>query len=61
MTLVGIILTIAIAGFIVWLITQINMPPLFKNIIYGVVALFLIIYVLQLLGFNTGVPALRLN
>ena len=58
--MVAIILTIAIAGFIVWIVTQITMPILFKNIIYGVVAIFLIIWVLQVLGFNTGFPSMKL-
>lgn len=56
--MISIILTIAVVGFIVWIITQIPMPQLFKNIIYGVVAICLIIYVLQVLGFHTGFPAL---
>ena len=58
--MIAIILTVAIAGFVVWIVTQITMPVLFKNIIYGVVAICLIIWVLQVLGFNTGVPSMRL-
>lgn len=58
MTIVGLLLSLAIAGFIVWIILQIPMPQIFRNIIYGVVGLFLVIYVLQVLGFHTGFPAL---
>ncbi len=55
------ILVVAIMGFLAWLVMQIPMPPLFKNVLYGVMALFLIIYVLQSLGFNTGFGNLRMR
>ena len=46
MDLVLLVLGIALAGFIVWIITTyIPMPPIFKTIIYVAVAVFLILYV----------------
>lgn len=59
--MISIILTIAIVGFLVCIITQINMPILFKNLIIGLVAIFLIIWTLQALGFATGFPLLHLG
>jgi hypothetical protein len=61
MTLVGIILTLAIVGFLVWLVTQISMPQVIRNIIVAVVVIFLVVFVLQRLGINTSpVPKLEL-
>jgi len=42
--------TLAVVGFVVWLVLQVPMPPLFKNIILGVVALFGVLWLLQLVG-----------
>lgn len=59
--MIAIILAVAITGFIVWIITQIPMPVIFKNIIYGVVAICLVIWLLQVLGFHTGFPHLNMG
>ncbi len=61
MTLVSLLITLAICGFIVWLILMIPMPQVFKNIILGIVALFLILWLLQQLGVETGLAGLRLK
>ena len=61
MPLIPVILAIAIVGFIVWVVLQIPMPQIFKNIIIGVVALALIIWLLQMLGVATGLPSFRLK
>lgn len=60
MSLIAIALTIAITGFIIWLIIQIPMPEIFRNIIVGVACLLLLVFVLQALGINTGLPPMRL-
>ena len=61
MGLIELILVLALVGFVVWLILQIPMPPPFRNVIIGIVAVFLILYVLQMLGVHTGIPTLRLK
>ena len=48
------ILVLAVVGFISWLVMQIPMAPIFKNVILGVCAFAAIIFTLQTLGFNTG-------
>lgn len=59
--MIVLILTIALVGFVVWLILQIPMPGVFRNVIIGVVAVLLILWILQQLGVHTGVPVLRLK
>lgn len=59
MSIVSLVLVIAVAGFFTFVIMQIPMPPIFKNIIYAVVALALVLWVLQSLGFHTGFARLR--
>jgi O-antigen ligase len=51
MGLIGLILVLALVGFVVYLITTyIPMPPIFKTIIYVLVAVILIVYVMRALG-----------
>lgn len=57
--MIHLMLVVGIMGFCAWLIMQIPMPIIFKNIIYGLMAFFLIIYVLQFLGVHTGFPAVN--
>ena len=48
MDLIMLILGIALAGFAVWLITtKIPMDPIFKNIIYVIIVVVLVIFVLR--------------
>ncbi len=54
MSLISLIVSIAIAGFLVYLALQIPLPQVFKNVIIGLVTLFLVLWVLQELGVNTG-------
>jgi hypothetical protein len=61
MSFISLILALAIFGFLVWLVLQIPMPQVFKNVIIGVVCLFLVIWVLQMLGVETGMPTFRLR
>lgn len=53
--MVTIILSLAFVGFLVWIILQIPMPAVFKNLIIGLVIFFVILYILQVLGVSTGI------
>jgi uncharacterized protein with PQ loop repeat len=55
--LIYIILSIAVTGFLVWAILQIPMPQIFRNIILGVVALALVIWIVQYAGLT--LPAMH--
>jgi hypothetical protein len=49
--LIGLILTIAILGLVVWLVTTyIPMPPPFRTIIWVIAAIILIVMLLNTLG-----------
>jgi len=54
MSLVGllyVILILALVGVIVWAITTyLPMPPIFKTIIYVIVAVAVILYLIQVVG-----------
>lgn len=60
-TILAIILPIAFCGFLAWLVLQIPMPAVFKNVIIGVLCLVLVLYVLQMFGVDTGFRAVRLR
>lgn len=59
--MIGLILTIALLGLIVYLITTyIPMPPVFKTVIYVIVAVILILYLMRVFGIaDVPVPQLR--
>ncbi len=61
MSLIMIILTLAFVGFLVWLILQIPMPQLAKNIILGFVCFVMVVWILQVLGVHTGLPRISLK
>lgn len=61
MSLISIIIALAIMGFLGWVIIQIPMPQVFRNVIIGVMILFLVLWVLQVLGVVTGLPRLTLK
>jgi hypothetical protein len=49
--MIGLILAIALAGFLVYLITTyVPMPPPFKMAIYVIVVIVLILYVMRVFG-----------
>lgn len=51
--MITLILTIAIVGFLVYLITRfIPMPEPFKAVIYAIAAIVLILYLMRALGFH---------
>lgn len=61
MSLIAVVLILALVGAVVWLILQIPMPQVFRNVIVGVVVIFLVLWLLQVLGVSTGLPRLRLT
>ena len=51
--MITLILTVALVGFITWLIiTYIPMPDIFKNVIVVLVVIILILYIFSTLGFH---------
>lgn len=50
MGILELVLTLAVVGFVVFLILQIPMPQIFRTIIVSVVALVAILWVLQAFG-----------
>jgi len=49
--MIMLILTLAVVGFLVYLITTyIPMPPIFKTVIYVIVAIIVILYLMRVLG-----------
>lgn len=49
--MIALILTLALVGFLVYLIiTYIPMPPPFKNVIIVIVVVLLVLYLLRVLG-----------
>jgi len=59
--MISLLITIAIAGFVVWMISLIPMPQIFRTIIFGFAALILILYALRVFGLYTGLPNVRLK
>lgn len=63
MTLIGLILTIALVGLLVWAVTTlIPMPDNFRKAIYVISVIILVFYVLSALGLLAGgIPNPRLD
>lgn len=61
MTIFSLLITIAVFGLIVYLITLIPMAQVIRNVIVAIAVLFLVLYVLQAFGIATGFPLLRLK
>lgn len=61
MNIIELVLTLAVVGFLVWIILQVPMPPVFRKLIVGVVAFALVIWVLQNFGLISGFRGLRLK
>jgi len=57
-SLVGILLALLVIGLILYLINLLPVDAMIKNIAYVVVIIFIIIWLVQLLG---GGPAIRLG
>lgn len=61
-SLLTIVLTLAIVGFIIWLITTlIPMPDKIRQAIYAITLVFVVLWLLQSLGVITGFGNLRLK
>lgn len=60
MSLIPIVLVLAVAGFVCWIVLQIPMPAVFRNVIMGVICFILVVWLLQSLGFVTGLGRVRL-
>lgn len=60
MSLISLLVVLVIVGFVAWALLQIPMPAPFKNIILGVLVLFVVLYVLQSFGLIGGL-GLRLK
>ena len=55
MDLILLVLVLCIIGFVVWLLTtKIPMDPIFRTVIYVVVAIVLVLWVLR--QFGSGIP-----
>ncbi len=53
------IATVAIVGVVVWFVTTLPMPAIFKNLIYVIVCIAMILYLIHAL--QTGhLPAVRI-
>ena len=59
MSLISLVVFLAVAGFVVWLILQIPMPDIFRKVIIGLIVLFLVLWILQQVGFVGPVLKLR--
>lgn len=57
--MIHLILVLAVSGFVAWVVLQIPMPQIFKNIIFGIMVITLVIFTLQTLGIDTGFPRMR--
>lgn len=57
--MISVLLSIALLGFIVWIITLIPMPAPFHQVIIAVACLIAVLYALGALGYH--VPGGRLN
>lgn len=59
--MIGLILTLALCGLLVWAITTyIPMPPVFKNAIYVIAAICVILYLANAFGV-VDIPIPRLH
>jgi hypothetical protein len=58
--MIELLLTIALVGFLVFLlVTYVPMPAPFKTVIIAVAAIFLIIWMVRILGLDVPVRSLR--
>lgn len=57
--MVHLIIVMALFGFLSYCILQIPMPGPIKNILIGVLIVALVLWVLQVMGIQTGFPRLE--
>lgn len=60
MAIVPVLITLALLGFLVYLVCLIPMPDPVRKIIIGVVIVIVVLFVLQIFGVQTGVPQIRI-
>lgn len=53
--MIALLIYLALCGFISWIILQIPMPQVFKNLIMGIAIFLLVIKILQMFGVHTGI------
>jgi len=61
MSLISLLVTLAIVGFLIWLILRIPMPAQLQQVIIAVAIVFVVLWVLQQFGVITGFSQLRLK
>lgn len=61
MGLIELVLTLAIVGFVIYLVLQIPMPQIFRTIIIGIISFALVIWLLQSFGLISGFHGVRLR
>lgn len=61
MGLIELVVLIALAGLLVWAITQIPMPEPFRKAIYVIAVVALVLYILQAFGLLTGFRDIRIG
>lgn len=62
MSLISILISIALVGLLVWAITKlIPMPEKFKNLIYVVAVVVVVLWLLQVFGLLGSIHAVRLS
>ncbi len=56
MSIVGIILTLLVIGFVAWLLTTVPIPvhPWVKTAIIGILLFFVLVWILNQFGIDTG-------
>lgn len=59
MNIIDLVVYIALAGFLVYIVTTIPMPAVFRNLIVGLACFAVVIWVLQSLGYLHGFLRLR--
>lgn len=57
--MITLIITIAVAGLLVWAVTQIPMPPPFRTAIYVIAVVCLVLYMLRFFGVHHDIPLPR--
>lgn len=61
MSLISLVLVLAIIGFVCWIVLQVPMPAIMRNIIVGVVVLFVVLFLLQSFGLVGSLSQIRIK
>lgn len=52
--MINLLLVLIIVGFVIYVAMQMPMPQIFRTIIIGIVGICLLVWLLQVLGIDTG-------